>query len=233
MKVLLAGDTHGDLPHVAYLLRTAAREGCDRIVQVGDFGFWPHVEPFHERVNAAARSAALTWYWLDGNHENFDVLETTVEMDAPEPMQMDDSLWYLPRGSTWEWDSCRFMALGGAPSVDKEYRVEGATWWPQELLTQEQVTRAQSRGPVDVLLTHDAPDGVCPIVGPSYKGDRLSQHHRRLISAVTEAVTPRLLAHGHYHHRYSGAFGATQVEGLGRNSQAELSWMVLDTRAWT
>lgn len=232
MKVLLAGDTHGDLPHVAYLLRTAAQVGCDRIVQVGDFGFWPHVEPFHERVNAAARSAALTWYWLDGNHENFDVLEEVVDMVADAPQQMDDHLWYLARGSTWTWDDCRFMAVGGAPSVDKEYRVEGSTWWAQELLTQEQVRRAQSRGPVDVLLTHDAPDGTVPIVGPSYKGDPLSQHHRQLVSAITETVQPKLLAHGHYHHRYTGTFGSTRVEGLGRNSQEELSWMVLDTADW-
>jgi predicted phosphodiesterase len=232
VKILLAGDTHGDLPHVAYLIRCAAQEGCDRIVQVGDFGYWPHVEPFHEQVAGAARSAAITVYWLDGNHENFDVLETAVDMEAPDPQPMLDNLWYLPRASTWEWEGCRFMALGGAPSVDKAYRVEGESWWPQELLTEPQVERARSRGTADVLLTHDAPEGVCPIVTPLYKGDPLSQHHRQILSAVTESVQPKVLVHGHYHHRYTGAFGQTRVEGLGRNSQEELSWMVLDTGDW-
>lgn len=231
MKVLLAGDTHGDLPHVAYLLGTAAQQGCDRIVQVGDFGYWPHVEPFHDQVAAAARTAAIDIYWLDGNHENFDALETVVDMAATEPQRMLDNLWYLARGAAWEWDGCRFVSLGGAPSVDKEQRVEGSTWWPQELLTESQVTRAQARI-ADVLLTHDAPDGVCPIIGPWYKGDPLSTHHRQLISAVADAVQPKLLVHGHYHYRYTGAYGRTRVEGLGRNSQEEDSWMVLDTADW-
>lgn len=233
MKVLLAGDTHGDLRHVVYLIHCAAQQGCDRIVQVGDFGYWPHLEPFHEYVAAAARSAAMTVYWLDGNHENFDALEKTVDMQATEPQEMEDNLWYLARGSAWEWDGCRFLALGGAPSVDKEHRVEGESWWPQELLTEPEIERARNHGPADVLLTHDAPDGVCPIVGPWYKGDPLSQHHRQIISAVTQAVQPKILVHGHYHHRYTGSFEQTRVEGLGRNSQEEDSWMVLDTADWT
>lgn len=230
--LLLAGDTHGDLSQIRYLLLVAQQEGIDRIVQVGDFGFWPHMEPFHERVGKAAQQAGVDFYWLDGNHENFDALDEAVPADCAEPWHMTGNLWYLPRASTWEWDGCRFMALGGAYSIDKEYRTPGRSWWPQETITGAQVYAAMDRGPVDVLLTHDAPEGACPIVTGDYKGDEISRGNRLAITAVMEAVEPRLLVHGHYHHRYSSKIGETQIEGLDRDGQGKASWLVLDPEMW-
>lgn len=232
-RVLIAGDTHGDIAQVKYLLEQALLAGADRVIQVGDFGYWPHKAPFHEHVNRLAMTAGVTFYWLDGNHENFDALEADVDTQADEPQQMLANLWYLPRASTWEWEGVRFMALGGAYSIDKAYRREGDSWWSQELLTREQVEKAMDRGPVDVLLTHDAPDGVCPIVTPDYKGDFTSQGNRKAVSAVLEATSPRLLVHGHYHHRYSGKVNGTQVEGLGRDGDGASSWLLIDTAHWT
>ncbi len=233
MKLLLAGDTHGDLEHVQYLNRMAVKTGCERVVQVGDFGYWPHREPFHERVSAAAGQAGLTWFWLDGNHENFDALEKAVDTEAASPQPMEEHLWYLPRASTWTWDGCRFLALGGAPSIDKVFRRKGTSWWEQELLTDAQVARAQAAGPADVMLTHDAPEEVWPTEIEPHKVDPLSKQHRMTVSTVVAAIQPRLLVHGHYHHRYSAKLGEMAIEGLGRNGQQERSWMVLDTADWT
>lgn len=230
--VLLAGDTHGDLSQIRYLLKVAAEMQIDRIVQVGDFGYWPHMAPFHERVDGLASADGVEFYWLDGNHENFDALEQAVDFDSLDPQRMGESLWYLPRGSTWEWAGCRFMALGGAYSIDKDYRVEGRSWWRQELLTGAQVYRAMGGGPVDVLLTHDAPDGVVPIVDRHYKGDEISRSNRLAVSAVMEAVHPRLLVHGHYHHRYTAAANGCRVEGLSRDGEGVDSWIVIDPNAW-
>jgi hypothetical protein len=190
------------------------------------------MQPFHVYVNRHAMQAGIEFYWLDGNHENFDALEADVDFEATEPQQMMANLWYLPRGSTWTWDGCRFMALGGAYSIDKEYRTEGRSWWRQELLTQRQVYAAMERGPVDVLLTHDAPEGVCPIVTPLYKGDDESKGNRLAVTVVMEAVKPRLLVHGHYHHRYSAKIGQTQVEGLDRDDQGPGSWLVIEPAMW-
>lgn len=232
MRVLLAGDTHGNHRHVDYLLKMAAELQADRIVQVGDFGYWPHLSDYHRRVSSMAQRARTPIYWLDGNHENFDALEVAVDVDADEPQGMLPDLWYLPRGCTWAWDGCRFMSLGGAYSIDKSSRTEGYSWWPQETLTRAQVERAMDRGPVDVLLTHDTPEGVCPIVDSNYKGDDISRGNRKAVSAVADAVTPRLVVHGHYHHRYTAAYGAAVVEGLDRDDQGPTSWLCIDTADW-
>jgi predicted phosphodiesterase len=233
-RVLLAGDTHGDMEQARYLFMVADLESCDAIVQVGDFGYWPHMAPYDERVNKLAVDAGIDFYWLDGNHENFDALEEAVNTEAPKPQQMRERLWYLPRGCTWTWQGCRLMALGGAYSIDKEARVEGRSWWRQELITAAQVETAMSRGHVDVLLTHDAPEGVCPIVSGGYKGDEISRGNRLAVTAVVEATRPKLLVHGHYHYRYSSQYtqNTPQVEGLGRDGMLRDSWLVIEPEAW-
>jgi hypothetical protein len=51
---------------------------------------------------------------------------------------------------------------------------------------------------------------------------------------VVEQVRPRLLLHGHYHHRNSETFllddGETEVwvEGLGRDGMMQKAWVLLD-----
>jgi predicted phosphodiesterase len=232
VKVLLAGDTHGNLPHVSYVLHQALLADAPTVLQVGDFGYWPHMEPFHEKVDRLATKVGITWMWLDGNHENFDALELAVDVDADVPQQMGESLFYLPRAATWDQAGARFMSLGGAHSIDKAYRLEGVSWWPQELITRTQVDRALDRGHVDVLLTHDAPEGLCPIVSDDYKGDDVSRGNRKAVSAVMEASRPQLLVHGHFHHRYSARADRTQVEGLDRDDQGADSWLVIDTDDW-
>ena len=44
MRILLAGDTHGNTTHVRYLIDVAVDQGCDRIFQLGDFGAWEHMK---------------------------------------------------------------------------------------------------------------------------------------------------------------------------------------------
>ena len=43
MKVYILGDTHGREDAVDLSVRRAKAEGCNQIIQVGDFGYWPHV----------------------------------------------------------------------------------------------------------------------------------------------------------------------------------------------
>lgn len=231
MRLLVAGDTHGNKDHVEYLHECAAMWGVDTIVQVGDFGYWPHTGDFFSRyVSRLAQDDGVTWYWLDGNHENFDALEEIGAYDAGTWFEVDPGVYYLPRGLAWEWDGIRFMSFGGAYSIDKEYRTPHASWWPQELPTFKQIMVALDVGKVDVLLTHDAPEGTCPVVGRGgYKDDEFSRANRRVISSLIESSSPSLLIHGHYHHRYSAWSGPTRVMGLGRDGQGSDSFLILDT----
>lgn len=243
-RVLVAGDTHGNVEHFQYLADQAVNHGCQAIVQVGDWGYtWPGRE--HERVAAVQgmlRRAGLTLFWLDGNHDNFTHLDYIGALDADEPVVIADDITYLPRGCVWEWSGVRFMSLGGAVSIDKARRIPGLSWWPEETLTLAQVEKAKARGPVDVMLCHDAPSGVRSLqrylnrmteeFRVPYKIDEASEANRALVREVADAVRPALLIHGHYHHRYWSPAPwdreHAKVLGLDRDTTNERSIFVLD-----
>jgi len=73
-RVLVAGDTHGNLWHWTCVRLPAARlHQVDGIVQLGDFGSWPLTRDGADYLRALEHALAADGRWvvfLDGNHEN-------------------------------------------------------------------------------------------------------------------------------------------------------------------
>jgi Icc-related predicted phosphoesterase len=234
-KILFAGDTHGEEDHVRYLLQMAVKENAQAVFVLGDFGIWDHMDggAFTSSVSKFSKQYEVPVYFLPGNHENYDLL---FEYEAEKPRCGDGFVWlkpgvgYSPRGHRWAWNGVRFMSLGGAYSVDKQWRLmdnERAvrqaemkrdreskltareryvlrtgqwTWWYQEEISQEELDHALRPGEVDVLLTHDKPRAASP--GWNRKDIEECWENQEAIQEVVDAKTPRLLLHGHLHYAY-------------------------------
>ena len=246
-RILVAGDTHGNLGWISTLAKLAARHGCAGIVQLGDFGFWSdrktrQAPALNERfLNAVAMALSRFKIWMrviDGNH---DAVPLVLERYEPGPdgiVQLRRGLDWATRGSRWEWAGVRFGALGGAVSIDKRMRTPGWSWWATEMIWPEDVERLGT-GALDVLCTHEAPEGVGqPGVDFVQLPIRLLQEEadsracRRLVEQARQATRPALLLHGHHHMRYrkemDGAGVVTTVEGLGCDMDANGdAWGVL------
>jgi hypothetical protein len=205
-KVLLVGDTHGQLRWwEQYVAPVAAEQGVDVVVQLGDFGLWPSPNPLNY-VQAVGSVCPVPVYWLDGNHEWFDLMEQNGWLGADEPVELAPNISYLPRGYSWTWGESRYMAMGGAYSVDKPHRTEGHSWWPQEEITDADVERALQQESIDVLFCHDAPTGIMvPGVHAEWKQDefaRESAPNRDRLRKIVDALLPSAIYHGHYHVAY-------------------------------
>jgi hypothetical protein len=197
--------------------------------------------------------AGLFLYWLDGNHEDFDTISylTNIYFGDPtmkiaevrewashdSPVQMSDHIFYLPRSATWEWEGVKFMALGGATSIDRASRTKYVSWWPEESIKAWDVHRALQRAPVDVLLTHDFPEGVPRMAEAmrenswhlSAKLERDSRTNRALLETVREYHHPQALFHGHMHFDYVDIWKGTKVRGINCNGTGNKSWFIFDT----
>jgi Icc-related predicted phosphoesterase len=255
MKVMVVGDLHGDTRAGVRLIKQAGALNIGAIVQVGDFGYWPHFRDgiqFLDSLNEACRTHGVVLHWLDGNHENFDAIEAAVKhypKDDHGRVSVRTNIKYCSRGATWTWNSKRFMTVGGAVSIDKEtrlsqekqYNQSRRLWWPQEQLTEEELSFAVARSmvkPIDYLFTHDCPTNA-PFAG-RVKNDLDSQAHRQKMDRLGKAVKPKLWFHGHMHTKYDGyQFPEyephTTVYGLECNPEAMHGyttwayWGVLDT----
>lgn len=229
MKILVCGDWHCNTLYVRNLFRAITDNLLgvkpDVIVQVGDFGFWEHQYDglnFLDNVSHWSVDSGIPVYWIDGNHENFEILyRDYLKGRYDEFITIRPGIHYIPRGRVWEWDGVRFMGFGGAYSIDKFTRTAYISWWPQEMASDEELERVrQADEQVDVLFSHDVPDGVDIF---SASGGLLlpiasAERSRQIMRQVADVARPKLIIHGHYHFRYSlvwpAPWGGVDVIGL-------------------
>lgn len=155
MRLLLAGDTHGNLGHVRRILRAAADRGLEHVFQLGDFGYWEHEHSgvrFLDAAHRAARDHGVTLYFLDGNHDKSALLHERYgdRPDAEGFLQVRGRIRYAPRGHAWTWDGVRFLAFGGARSVDKDERLKEEKRRHQKAARKEGHRLAAGRPPGEV-----------------------------------------------------------------------------------
>lgn len=258
--LLVAGDTHGNAGHVSYLFDRAQEERADAIFQVGDFGYWEHEKrgvEYLDQVSDTAVTTGLPWYWIDGNHENHSLLRTRYAMSEKSVegfWTIRPSVFYVPRGTRWRWQGRQLMGFGGAISFDREWRLwmesdgglsesrerlpgpgPGTYWWPEEQATPSEVDYAL-RDPgtlLDVLFTHDKPRLSNPRWDQEDSEDLWP--HQDAVQRLVDVLQPRLLIHGHLHHRYTDRLRPegrrpTNVEGLSsdKSEPRRFSWMMLE-----
>lgn len=217
-RLMLAGDWHGDATWAEIMLDRAKKAGCDAVLQLGDWGYWPRYEEFTrsqtghchftQKMKAYAEKLELPVYWLDGNHENHDALT---------PGQGNQWLRHLPRGHRWVWWDKTWMSVGGGVSVDKDSRTPGYDWFPGETLSLAEFEYCMRPGDVDIIVAHDCPDLV-DIPGVHGQGKTKDPHgwfkpeliaqseeNRALMGLLCDEVAPDVWFHGHYHERYNSA----------------------------
>jgi len=242
-RVLLAGDWHGNLGWALRVVDHAADVHAEVIVHVGDFGIWQGSAgmKYLRRLDQRLTERGLRLVFIDGNHENHDLLATyPVGADGTTPITA--TIRHLPRGHRWVWHGHIWLALGGATSLDRDVRVPWVDWWPGEAITAAQAARVIADGPVDIMLCHDAPAGVPRLeqrIGPNPQGFpaaalRSAHQHRMLLRAVVDAVRPCQLWHGHYHWAYRDELvldGSHRVQVTGLDMDAttlEMNTAILD-----
>ncbi|MET0698970.1 MAG: metallophosphatase [Mycobacterium sp.] len=222
-RIAMLGDVHMNSRWTVSAVIQAARQGAHVIMQLGDFGY-TFGDTFVEAVSEACRQNGIVLVFVDGNHENHHYLKTGQPGD-PRLREIAPGILHATRGFRWEWDGVRFLALGGAHSVDADHRRRyGFLWHKEETITAWQAQAAISGGPVDVLVSHDCPAGV-DIPGltdgwPEFE-IALADKHRSLLRTVVDKVRPYRIFHGHYHVRYQRfvdfGWGPMIVDGLDRD----------------
>lgn len=175
MAVYLTGDLHGghDMDKLRPESWPSGRSlACDDFLIVcGDFGFPWDLSEVQGRDVAWLESQPWTTLFVDGNHERFDYWDERPcepwRGGRVQRLRPGSSILRLMRGEVFEIDGSTYFTMGGATSVDREWRIEGVSWWPQELPDEGDFARADAalaaRGwQADYVITHACSTRMLP-----------------------------------------------------------------------
>lgn len=203
MKILVAGDLHGQPVAAARLVDTARVIQPDEVWQVGDFGFWPKEPAFKAFIEIIGETPAPI-YFADGNHE--DHVSLRSHKNGTDPRQIWNNVWHQPRGSVREVDGKRVLFFGGAQSVDETHRHVNVSWFREELPNAKEWFYAIDEGKVDVVVAHEAPTVVNFHYPPHDQSfwptevlNRASGFRRQLQEHLLPSADPDVWFHGHHH----------------------------------
>lgn len=240
------GDTHGNAGVVQWTLDQFKRHDVTEIMQVGDFGFWPGKagQEFLSQVETHLALNGQTLYVTPGNHEDYTSLKY-LHTREDGWQEAREHILVAPRGHRWEWEGISFVSLGGAPSVDRGWRLDFQrrqgypVWWKEEDITREDMDRAIEGGYADVMIAHDAPFGV-PAIERGIAGNpngfreedlEYADAGRAKMLEVVSAVKPKLFFHGHYHWKVDDILtledSEVSIKGLSADGSPN-SWGIMD-----
>lgn len=225
--VLFLGDTHGDTEAIEEGFAAAARSNAAAVVSVGDLWYQPRTDTFNDVVSsvlAGIQHAGCPLYLVDGNNDDADAL--LGDGEAGSTVEVGDGFIYASRGATWNVEGVSFAAFGGAVTFRRDGRTVGVDLFNNEVASDLDLQRALKGGRVDVLVTHDAPEGAP--MPKTLKGGGPDEVNRKRVLQVLEARTPNLVVHGHYHASYEGLLNDTRIVGLGRDKVGVPAYKVVD-----
>ena len=169
----ITGDTHGD----RFLVSKLVRENRGEILMIaGDCGLCFSNSAEENRFLDALEEEDITILFVDGNHENFEALSHyPVEVwRGGKVHRIRKNILHLMRGQVFRIEGQKFFTMGGAYSRDRATRVEGLSYWKEELPSREEYEEAARnlafhRFSVDYVISHTAPREIIRRMG--YYGD--------------------------------------------------------------
>lgn len=183
--IYITGDLHGDFQDSRMETILNLTEN-DYFIVCGDFGFnWDKqmIEVYRNFVKTKG-----TILFVDGNHENFDILNSlpTKKMFGDDVgvfcEDENNHTYHLRRGGMYEIAGKKFFCFGGASSIDKPFRLlamkrgNPKCWWEEETPTYKDLDNAldtlkKYNYTFDYFITHSCTPELKSIVLGTYKKD--------------------------------------------------------------
>lgn len=165
--IYVTGDIHAWID-IRKLKRCPAKSN-DTLIICGDFGLiWDALPSREEKYWLEwLHKKPWTTLFVDGNHENFNRLETYPKEEKYHGIVQTiyPDIYHLLRGEIYTIEDKTIFTFGDAFSHDRDYRIEGRSWWQQELPTQAECQHGldmleKYNNTVDIIITHDDPKSI-------------------------------------------------------------------------
>lgn len=161
--IYVTGDTHGDYSRFKDPAIKKLKRG-DTLIICGDFGFFWDNSRKERSIIRKLTKKGYTIAFLDGCHENFDILEKhpVSDWNGGKARVISDNLIHLMRGQIYTIEDKKIFTFGGGHSQDFDFRRNSQNWWKREKPSHEEIIEAIENlklndNSLDYVITHEPP----------------------------------------------------------------------------
>lgn len=171
----LTGDTHGNLDRIATFCEENHLKNDDVVIVLGDAGlnYYTDSRSFKSKAHYS-KAIGCELLCIHGNHEqNPEHMGSMKEKEWKGGVVFYEEdfprILYAKDGEVYDLDGKKAIALGGAYSIDKDYRLMmGWNWFSDEQMSPEVMERCEKKlgevgWSVDYVLSHTVPLSAEPV----------------------------------------------------------------------
>ena len=165
--IYLTGDTHGRFERIGAFCDKMQTDRDDILIILGDAGINFHADARDNLRKEYLARLPITLFCIHGNHErrpeSLDVYDER-EWHGGQVFTEDryPNILFAKDGEIYDLDGQKAIDIGGAYSIDKAWRVEGRSWWPDEQPSEKIKSRVEQSlencsWSIDIVLSHTTP----------------------------------------------------------------------------
>jgi len=208
--IFYTGDIHGNNTDIIEFCKMHELAASDVVVLLGDVGANYYTGKRDRKMKEAFAKVAPTFLCIHGNHEmRPGTIDTYKQREWNSGIVWYEeefpNLLFAKDGEIYEIEGIRHIAIGGAYSVDKYYRItRGYGWWADEQPSEEikaYVEKQLAMKEVDVILSHTCPYKYEPreMFLSFIEQDTVDDSTERWLDTIEEKTDYKAWYCGHWH----------------------------------
>ena len=210
-KFYITGDTHGNFNRIDYFCQRFETSKEDILCILGDAGINYYLNKKDYMLKQVLQDMPITFFCIHGNHEErpFNISTyITKEWNGGTVYYEEEfpNILFAKDGEIYNINGKSILVIGGAYSVDKEYRhLKGWSWFKDEQPNKEivkyiekQITKQRH---FDIVLTHTCPIKTEPrhMFLPFIDQSKVDKTTELLLQRIADWITFDNWYFGHFH----------------------------------
>ncbi len=169
--IYLTGDTHGNFKRILEFCNENNTTKNDVLVILGDVGI-NNNSKYDRNIKLFISNLPITLFCIHGNHENrasnissynqIDMFDSKVLVEKE-----FDNIRFAIDGNVYNINDNKCLVMGGAYSVDKDYRIlNNLPWYRDEQMNKkvmDYVYKLTDLEKIDIIFSHTCPFKYLPI----------------------------------------------------------------------
>ena len=206
MTIYITGDTHREF----YKLYDIEKNKDNMLIILGDVGINYYLDERDKKLKEQLNSYNIKLFCVQGNHEErpenistykeFDMLGGKVFIEEEYP-----NLIFAKNGELYNIDNKKVLVIGGAYSIDKNYRIiYGYPWFKDEQLIKEEMDNILNKYKgqyIDIVLSHTCPLKYEPaeVFMKDIDQSNVDKSMEKFLDKVEQSINYDKWYCGHYH----------------------------------